>query len=91
MTKKELVAKIKTELGIDTTVNSERTVNGLLDVIKDELTKGESVEIFGFGKFEVVTKAAREGRNPKTGETISIEAKKVVKFKASKALSDLVK
>ncbi|MGL5716148.1 MAG: HU family DNA-binding protein [Paraclostridium sp.] len=91
MTKKELVATIKENLALDTTANAERTVNAVLDIIKAELAKGETVELFGFGKFEVITKAARDGRNPKTGETIRIEAKKAVKFKAAKALSELVK
>ena len=55
-----------------------------------ELKKGEKVQLVGFGTFEVSERAAREGRNPQTGETMKIEASKAPKFKAGKALKDMV-
>ena len=60
------------------------------DVVSEELQKGEKVQIVGFGTFEVSERAAREGRNPQTGETIMIAASKTPKFKAGKALKDMV-
>ena len=56
----------------------------------EELKKGEKIQLVGFGTFEVSERAAREGRNPRTGETMVIEASKTPKFKAGKALKDLV-
>ena len=58
--------------------------------MSDELKKGEKVQLVGFGTFEVSKRAAREGRNPQTGETMKISASKAPKFKAGKALKDLV-
>lgn len=78
-------------MGLPSMVAAEATVNTVFDTIKAKLESGESVEIYGFGKFEIVSKPARKGRNPKTGEEIEIAAKDAVKFKAAKALSEAVK
>lgn len=89
MNKTELVAAIseKTEL---TKKDSEKALKALIDVVAEELKKGEKVQLVGFGTFEVSERAAREGRNPQTGETMTIEASKSPKFKAGKALKDVV-
>lgn len=89
MNKTELVAAIseKTEL---TKKDSEKALKALIDVVAEELKKGEKVQLVGFGTFEVAERAAREGRNPQTGETMKIAASKAPKFKAGKALKDMV-
>ena len=61
-----------------------------IDVVSEELKKGEKVQLVGFGTFEVSERAAREGRNPQTGETMEIKASKTPKFKAGKALKDMM-
>ncbi|MDE5415363.1 MULTISPECIES: HU family DNA-binding protein [Alkalihalobacterium] len=66
-------------------------VNSLFEVISDTLAKGESIQIIGFGNFEVRERAARKGRNPQTGEEIEIAASKTPAFKAGKQLKDAVK
>jgi DNA-binding protein HU-beta len=65
-------------------------LDGALEAIKAALKKGQSVTLVGFGTFKVGTRAARTGRNPRTGATITIEATKVPKFNAGKALKDAV-
>ena len=60
---------------------SHELVSDVLDVIKDKVSSGDQIRLFGFGSFSLVNKPARKGRNPKTGEEISIEAKDVVRFK----------
>ena len=65
-------------------------VSGLFDVINEEVVKGEKVSINGFGSFEQVTRGERKGRNPKTGESIVIPAKKSPKFTASKSFKESV-
>lgn len=65
-------------------------VTGLFDVITEEVVKGEKVSIHGFGSFEQVARGERKGRNPKTGESIVIPAKKSPKFTASKSLKESV-
>ncbi|MDD3220135.1 MAG: HU family DNA-binding protein [Lachnospiraceae bacterium] len=89
MNKTELVAAIATETGISKK-DAEAAVKAFIDVVSDELKKGEKVQLVGFGTFEVSERAAREGRNPQTGETMTIAASKAPKFKAGKALKDLV-
>ncbi len=63
-------------------------LNELLDVIQKSLAGGDNVQLIGFGTFSVTKRASREGRNPATGETMKIPAKKVVKFKPGKTLSE---
>lgn len=70
--------------------DAEKVLKAFTDVVAEELKKGEKVQLVGFGTFEVSERAAREGRNPKTGETMPIAASKTPKFKAGKALKDLV-
>ncbi len=70
---------------------AEEVINFIIDEITKSLIKGEEVVLTGFGKFVVNKKPAREGRNPKTGETVHIAAKTVPKFRAGKALKDAVK
>ena len=62
----------------------------MIDAISEALAAGEKVALVGFGTFEVSERAAREGRNPRSGETMSIPASKMPKFKAGKALKDMV-
>lgn len=69
---------------------NEEVVNAFVDVVSKELKKGGKVQLVGFGTFEVGKRAARTGRNPQTGEEIKIKASKAPKFKAGKALKDLV-
>ena len=89
MNKTELVAAIaeKTELSKKDT---EKAVKAFIDVVSEELQKGEKIQLVGFDTFEVAQRAAREGRNPLTGETMQIKASKAPKFKAGKALKDAV-
>ncbi len=89
MNKAELVAAIaeKTELSKK---DSEKALKAFTDVVSEELAKGEKIQLVGFGTFEVAERAAREGRNPRNGETMTIPASKAPKFKAGKALKDLV-
>jgi len=70
--------------------DAESALKAFIDVISGELKKGEKVQLVGFGTFEVSARAAREGRNPQTGKTMKIAASKAPKFKAGKALKDLV-
>ncbi len=70
---------------------SVRCLNAILDEIKKALSKGESVVLTGFGTFKVAKRAARTGRNPKTGAAIKIPAMKVARFKAGKGLKDAVR
>ena len=70
--------------------DSEKALKAFIDVITEELKKGEKIQLVGFGTFEVAERAAREGRNPLTGETMQIKASKAPKFKAGKALKDAV-
>ena len=69
---------------------ANRAVDAVIDCIKGSLAAGDSVGLIGFGTFEVRERAAREGRNPQTGATIQIAAKKVPAFKAGKGLRDAV-
>lgn len=89
MNKTELVAAIseKTEL---TKKDSEKALKALIDVVAEELKKGEKVQLVGFGTFEVSERAARTGKNPQTGAEIKIAACKAPKFKAGKALKDMI-
>ena len=89
MNKTELVAAIaeKTELSKK---DAEKALKAFTEVVSDELAKGEKIQLVGFGTFEVSERSAREGRNPRTGETMKIAASKAPKFKAGKALKDIV-
>ncbi len=87
MNKTEFVAAVaeKAELSKK---DAEKAIKAFTEVVSSELAKGEKVQIVGFGTFEVAERAAREGRNPRTGESMTIAASKTPKFKAGKALKD---
>ena len=89
MNKTELVAAIAQETQLSKK-DAEAAVKAFIDVVAGELKKGEKVHLVGFGTFEVSERAAREGRNPQTGETMTIAASKAPKFKAGKALKDMI-
>jgi integration host factor subunit beta len=90
MTKAELVDKIAEKKTSLTRKQVEVVVNTVLDGIKDALSKEDKVEIRGFGSFRVRYRRAKEGRNPKTGETVSVPPKKVPFFKAGKEMREMV-
>ena len=89
MNKADLIAKVADEIGITKT-----QANAAIDVLTESITKtlkgGGKVMLVGFGTFSVSKRSARNGRNPKTGETIKIKAKKVVKFRVAKAAKDAI-
>ena len=89
MNKQQLVEAMasKSEL---TKVDTEKSLKAFIDTVTDELKNGGKVQLVGFGTFEVAERAERQGRNPKTGEAITIPASKAPKFKAGKALKDIV-
>ena len=89
MNKTELVAAIAGNAGISKK-DAESALKAFTDVVADELKKGGKVQLVGFGTFEVSERAAREGLNPATKEKITIPACKAPKFKAGKALKDMV-
>jgi len=87
----------KTELIEAVAIHSNTTkaqttamLNGLIEVIQASMASGDNIQLVGFGTFSVSERAGREGRNPATGESMTIPAKKVVKFKPGKVLSDAV-
>jgi DNA-binding protein HU-beta len=89
MNKADLISNVaeKTEL---TKKDAEKAVSAVLETIGEALSKGDKVQLVGFGTFEIRERAARKGRNPQTGEEINIAAAKVPVFKAGKALKDAV-
>ena len=89
MNKTELIAAIAENADL-TKKDAEAALKAFIDVVGKSLKKGDKVQIVGFGTFEVAKRAAREGRNPQTGETMKIAASKSPKFKAGKALKDAV-
>jgi len=89
MNKVELVDAMATEAGL-TKKDAEAALKAFINSVSKAMANGESVQLIGFGTFEVGERAERQGRNPKTGETITIAAAKTAKFKAGKALKDLV-
>ena len=70
--------------------DAEKALKAFTEVVAEELKKGEKIQLVGFGTFEVSERAAREGRNPRSGETMTIAASKAPKFKAGKALKDAI-
>ena len=89
MNKMELVAAVAEQAEISKK-DAENAVKAFTDVIADELKKGGKVQLVGFGTFEVSERAAREGRNPQSGKMMQIPASKAPKFKAGKALKDML-
>ena len=89
MNKTQLIDVVATKTGL-TKKAAEAAVNAANEAITEALKAGDKVQIIGFGTYEVKERAAREGRNPKTGETITIAASKKPAFTASKALKDQI-
>lgn len=89
MSKQELVEMIAEKAGL-TKADATRALDATMDSIKEALKKGEKVSLVGFGTFATSKRAAREGRNPRTGETVKIAARTAVTFKAGSKLKDAV-
>jgi len=89
MNKTELIAAMADQAGLSKK-DAEAALKAFTDVVANELKAGGKVQLVGFGTFEVAERAAREGRNPQSGETMQIAASKAPKFKAGKALKDVV-
>ena len=89
MNKTELVAAMAEKAGLSKK-DAEAALKAFTDTVAEELKKGDKIALVGFGTFEVSERAAREGRNPQTGETMTIAASKAPKFKAGKALKDAI-
>lgn len=89
MNKAELIDAVATSANL-TKTDAGDAVDAIFDSISKALAGGDSVSLVGFGTFSVSDRAARSGRNPRTGETISIAATRVPKFKAGKGLKDAV-
>ena len=87
MNKAELIERIATAADISK-LSAGRALDAALEGIKSALVQGEEVSLVGFGSFHVTQREARTGRNPRTGEAISIEASKQAKFRPGKALKD---
>lgn len=89
MTKAELVTMAASKSGLSKK-DTEKAISGVIDAITETLAKGESIQLVGFGTFEVRERAERTGINPRTKEKITIAATKVPAFKAGRALKDAV-
>lgn len=89
MKKVEFVEALAERTGL-TKADATRALEGVFDIIKDELKKGGKVSVAGFGTFSVGKRAAREGRNPQTGATVKIAACNSAKFKAASALKEAI-
>ncbi len=89
MNKNDLVSAVA-EATDTSKADAARAVEGVFDVITNALKGGDSVQVIGFGNFSVADRAARQGRNPRTGEPIQIKASRQPKFKAGKALKEAV-
>lgn len=85
MNKTEFIAAVAAKAGI-TKTDANKAVNAALDVVKEQMKKGDKVVLLGFGTFSVTKRAARTGINPQTKEPIKIKARKVVKFKPGAGL-----
>lgn len=87
MTKADLIERVFLEIGY-TKAEATDLIEQVLEELKSSLQRGEGVKISGFGHFKVKEKAARKGRNPQTGEAITIDGRKIVTFKPSTVLRD---
>ena len=89
MNRVELIAAMAEVSGVSKK-DTEAVLKAFTEVVSSELKKGEKIQLIGFGTFEVSERAAREGRNPATGEAMQISAARAPKFKAGKALKDMI-
>ena len=89
MNRSELISSIADKSGL-TKKDSEKALAAFIESVEEQLQRGEKIQLVGFGTFEVTERAARTGKNPQTGKEIKIPASKAPKFKAGKALKDLV-
>jgi len=87
--KQELVASIAEKSGL-TKAQCEKALNGMVGAITEQLGKGESVSLIGFGTFDVSKRSARQGKNPRTGEAVQIAARNVPRFAPGKTLKTVV-
>ncbi len=90
MNKAELVSAMADKTGLSKK-DTENALKAFTEIVTKQLKKGDKIQLVGFGTFEVAKRAARTGRNPQTGKEMKIKASKAPKFKAGKALKDLVK
>lgn len=90
MNKADIIGKVHETLG-SSKADAERAVETIISVITDSLKKGQEVSIAGLGIFSAKMRPARQGRNPRTGESIEVPAMRVPKFRAAKALKEAVK
>jgi DNA-binding protein HU-beta len=90
MTKADLVQKIADAAGV-TKVVADKALNGFMEAVGDALGEGDKITLVGFGTFEVASRAKREGRNPRTGEVITIPSSKAVRFKPGNRLRDALR
>lgn len=90
MTKSELIETVATKVSSFSRKDIEIIIDTLFDSMCDSLTKGEKVEIRGFGSFKIKHRDGRQGRNPKSGENIYIESKRVPFFKAGKEIKERI-
>lgn len=89
MNKAELIDAVSAKSGL-TKADTDRAFKAFVETVSETMAKGESIVLVGFGTFLVRDRQARSGRNPRTGETISIESAKIPAFKAGKTLKDAV-
>lgn len=89
MNRQEIITAIANDSGL-TKRDTDIFINSFINVVGDALVNGETVNIMGFGKFEIRERAARDGVNPRTGDKITIDASKTPAFKAGKSLKDRV-
>ena len=91
MNKTELIAKVQENIDIEVSKKDLTTIlDGIIETSKANVASGEKIALVGFGTFEAVERAARECKNPRTGEPVHVEASKAPKFKAGKAFKDAV-
>ena len=91
MNKAELIEHIANTAQLNSKAEAARALDAMIDAVKRTLKKGDSVSLIGFGTFAVTKRAARTGRNPRTGAAIKIKAAKIPKFRPGKGLKDAIK
>ncbi|MBD3413623.1 MAG: integration host factor subunit beta [Candidatus Aminicenantes bacterium] len=89
MIKADLINRLAKDMNI-TKQEAEKGINIFFDTIKDAIKNGEEIELRGFGSFRIRKRSSRSGRNPRTGEPVKVPAKKVIYFKPSKILKQMI-